>query len=78
MNKRPLRVGTGTAAEGTFPHLRSSQENAHFFHATVLLMPSRPLRFLDIANAARLLRSDGSTMELLRNFPHSIEPNLSG
>jgi hypothetical protein len=31
-----------------------------------------------VTNAARLLRSDGSTMELLRNFPHSIEPNLSG
>jgi hypothetical protein len=37
---------------------------------------TRPQIF-NVANAARLLRSDGGTMELLRNFPHSIEPNLS-
>jgi hypothetical protein len=29
-----------------------------------------------VTNAARLLRSDGSTMELLRNFHHSIIWNV--
>src|SRR5437879_12476042 len=48
MNKSPPllpRFADGTAMPkwGTFPHVRSSQGNAHFFHTMVLLMPSRPI-----------------------------------
>jgi hypothetical protein len=30
---------------GTFPHVRSSPEDTHFFHTMVLLMPSRLIKF---------------------------------
>src|SRR5271165_4615138 len=50
----------------------------YFFHTKVLMALSRPIRFSPVANVARLARSDGSTMELLRNFHHSIKPNVSG
>jgi hypothetical protein len=33
------------AESGTFSHLRSSLEQAYFFHTVVLLMPSDPIRF---------------------------------
>jgi hypothetical protein len=44
---------------GTFSHVRSSFEQAHFFHTVVSLMPSHPISFFNDANAAKLLRSDG-------------------
>jgi hypothetical protein len=39
------RVGARYAQIGTFSHLRGSLEQAYFFHITVLLMPSRPIRY---------------------------------
>jgi hypothetical protein len=34
------------AEMGTFSHLRSSFEQAHFFHTLVSLVPSHPIRLL--------------------------------
>jgi hypothetical protein len=33
------------AGMGTFSHMRSSFEQAHFFHTVVSLMPSHPISF---------------------------------
>jgi hypothetical protein len=49
MNKSPASArfadGTGMPKGGTFPHVRSSPEDTHFFHTMVLLMPSRLIKF---------------------------------
>jgi hypothetical protein len=37
-----------------------------------------PDQILTVTNVARMASSDGSTMELPRNFHNSIKPNLSG
>ena len=44
----------------------------YFFHAMVLLMPSRPIRFSPAINAARLLRGDGSDGNRSCRSSHSI------
>jgi ATP-binding cassette subfamily B protein len=43
--KAPFSSWHRHAESGTFSHLRSSSKQAYFFHITVLLMPSSPIRF---------------------------------
>jgi hypothetical protein len=47
---------------GTFSHVRSSFEQAHFFHIVVSLMPSHPIRFLPFS----LLQNCCAAMAMLR------------
>jgi hypothetical protein len=49
---------------GTFSHVRSSFEQAHFFHIVVSLMPSHPIRFL----ALLLLQNCCAVMAMLREI----------
>jgi hypothetical protein len=45
--QKALKVGWHRHAEmGTFSHVRSSLEQAHFFRTVVSLMPPHPIRFL--------------------------------
>jgi hypothetical protein len=52
------------AESGTFSHLRSSLEQALFFHIMVLLMPSRSIRFL----LMQMLQKCCAVMAARRNF----------
>jgi hypothetical protein len=78
-NKRPLSsVGTGHAEIGTFSHLRSSFEQAHFFHIVVSLMPSHSIRFLPLL----LLQNCCAVMAMLREIENGngdpVARNASG
>jgi hypothetical protein len=68
MKKASFRGWHRHAGQGTFLHLRSSPKDAHFFHTTVLLMPSRPIRFCTV-NAAKMLRSNGRAMGTAAQHP---------
>jgi hypothetical protein len=46
--KAPSRSWHRHAAEGTFPHVRSSQRMRTSSTTMVLLMPSRPISFLPL------------------------------
>jgi hypothetical protein len=49
---------------GTFSHVRSSFEQAHFFHTVVSLMPSHPINF----SKAPMLQDCCAAMALLREI----------
>jgi hypothetical protein len=77
-NKAP-KFGWHRHAEiGTFSHLRSSFEQAHFFHIVVSLMPSHPIRFLPLS----LLQNCCAVMASLRESQNGdsrlLARNVSG
>jgi hypothetical protein len=62
---------------GTFSHVRSSFEQAHFFHIVVSLMPSHPISF----STMPMLQNCYAVMALLREIQNrdgnSISRNVS-
>jgi hypothetical protein len=62
---------------GTFSHVRSSFEQAHFFHTVVSLMPSHPISFSSLP----MLHDCCAVMALLREIQNrdgnSISRNVS-
>jgi hypothetical protein len=60
------------AETGTFPHLRSSPRVTHFFHIMVLLMPSRPIRFLLLSMREECCAVMASPRQLHSRLYHSI------
>jgi hypothetical protein len=65
------------AEMGTFSHVRSSFEQAHFFHTAVSLMPSHPISF----STMPMLQNCCAVMALLREIQNrdrnSISQNVS-
>jgi ATP-binding cassette, subfamily B, bacterial len=64
------------AEEGTFSHVRSSPQDAHFFHTKVFLIPHQglsdaitPDQASAVVNAARFLRGDGCAMGTAERHP---------
>ena len=60
------------AETGTFSHLRSSLEQAYFFHITVLLMPSRPVRSHSLSMRDKCCGAMASRRQLRSRLHHSI------
>jgi hypothetical protein len=65
------------AEMGTFSHVRSSFEQAHFFHTVVSLMPSHPISFSTVP----MLQDYCAVMALLQKIQNrdgnSISRNMS-
>jgi len=63
---------------GTFSHVRSSFEQAHFFRTVVSLMPSHPISFSTLP----MLQNCCAVMAMLREIRNrdgnSISRNVSG
>jgi hypothetical protein len=62
--KAPLSSWHRHAESGTFSHLRSSLQQAYFFHITVLLMPSGRISFHQML----MLQNCCAVMAARRNF----------
>src|SRR6266480_6033985 len=77
MNQSPTSRWHRHAAEGTFPHLRSSRLRAVLPHHG-LAHAITPNQTLVAVNAARLLRSDGSMRGTEKNQEDSLARNLPG
>src|ERR1035437_347703 len=74
----PSRSWHRHAAEGTFPHVRSSPKDAHFFHTMVLLMPLRPIRLLPLLMLQHCCAVMAARWQWRRSILPSIEWNVSG
>jgi hypothetical protein len=66
------RVGHRHAPTGTFSHLRGSFEQAYFFHITVLLMPSRPIKYPLLSMLRECCAVMAARRERWSRLPHSI------
>jgi hypothetical protein len=63
--------GIGVGGEGTFSHVRSSQDTAPLQIVVISSMPLHPLKSLvvdHVHDCCGLLRSDGGVTELHRSF----------
>jgi hypothetical protein len=66
------------AEEGTFSHVRSSPQDAHFFHTKVFLMPSRPIRLLPLLMLQDFCAVLAARWELRKSTRRSVAGNTSG
>jgi hypothetical protein len=72
------RFGWHRHAEmGTFSHVRSSFQQAHFFHTVVLLMPSHPSSFSTTPMLQNCCAVMGVAAEIQNRDGDSISRNVS-
>ena len=68
MKKPHFTVGTGMPDRERFGRCEVPSKDTYFLHTVVLVMPSRPIKYLALSLPAELLRGDGVAMETERTF----------